>query len=94
MATVRLGNHHALDNMRPVRGEQVTTIHIPDDDSHEDRLRNITDVNGLWPRIASGPPAWVDSDDPELAQALAEYFECPVGEPDMTAPDDARELTE
>lgn len=30
---------------------------------------------------AGEPPAWVDCDDPEFAAALAEFYDCPVGEP-------------
>jgi len=96
MPTVRLGNHAALDpDGNTVPGQQITTIHIPDTDPHEDRMRNITHRDGLWSRLAAEPPAWVASDDPELEAALARHFDCPAGEPDLDkAPDDARELTE
>lgn len=93
MPTVRLGNHAALDKGRVVEGEQITTIHVPDVDPHEDRMRNITHNDGLWRSVASAPPVWVECDDPELERALAAHFDCRVGEIEE-APDDARELTD
>lgn len=82
MPIVRLGNHAALDNGRVLEGFRVTTIPVPDDDSHSDRMRNITHADGLWPRVSAAPPAWVECNDAELEKALAEHFGCPVGQPE------------
>jgi len=79
MAIVLLGNHAALDpDGNVVEGQQVTTIHIPDEDSHSERFRTITHDDGLWKRIASEPAAWVASDDERLARALSAFFDCDI----------------
>ncbi|MGH3828239.1 MAG: hypothetical protein ACRDQX_13880 [Pseudonocardiaceae bacterium] len=62
-------------------GQQVTTIHVPDVDSHSERLRTITHDDGLWSRLSTEPPAWVQCDDPKLENALAAIFDCPIGQP-------------
>lgn len=91
MPIVRLGNHAALNNGAVLDGERITTIQPPDDDPHDERMRNITHADGLWARVSAAPPTWVECDDPELEQALAEHFGCRIGEIEP-APDDAREL--
>lgn len=36
-----------------------------------------------WPNHSPNPPTWVACDtDPDLAQMLAEAYDCPVGRPD------------
>lgn len=84
MPIVRLGNQASLDKDRwgrPLEGNRVTTITILDEDSTETRLRTILHDDGLWPRVSAAPAAWVASDDAELESALAEHFNCPIGEP-------------
>jgi hypothetical protein len=79
MPVVLLGNHAALDHEgNVVEGQQVTSIHIPEGDSHSERFRTITHDDGLWRRLASGDAAWVASDDERLARALSAHFDCPV----------------
>lgn len=79
MPIVLLGNHAALDpDGNVVEGQQVTSIHIPEDDTHSERFRTITHDDGLWRRIAAEPAVWVASDDERLARALAAFFDCPI----------------
>ncbi|MGH7743197.1 MAG: hypothetical protein ACREQ5_00035 [Candidatus Dormibacteria bacterium] len=73
-----LGNHAALDRGERVDGKQVTTIHVPDIDPHHERMRTITHEDGIWAQLAAEPAVWVASDEPELADALAAHFRCPV----------------
>lgn len=93
MPIVRLGNRAAVDNGQVLDGERVSTIVIPPEDSHDEQMRTIIHGDGLWARISAAPPSWVESDDPDLEAALAEHFNCRIGELEKV-PDDARELTE
>lgn len=84
MPIVRLGNPAALDAGRPLDGEQVTTVHLPDSWSDEQIYNGITDPGqGVW-RVHSGAsaPSWVDSDEPEVARTLSEHYACPIGRPE------------
>lgn len=81
MPIVRLGNPAAHDRGQPVPGEQVTTIHVPDSDPHDERMRTVTHTDGLWQAVSLGSPTWVESDDPDLAATLAAHYGCPVGAP-------------
>jgi hypothetical protein len=79
MPIVLLGNHAALDpEGNVVEGQQVTSIHIPDEDTHSERFRTITHDDGLWKKLAGDDAAWVASDDERLARALSAFFDCPV----------------
>lgn len=81
MPIVLLGNHNAIDHDgSELPGQQVTTIHIPEEDTHRERMRTITHEDGLWARMAAPgtDAAWVASDDERLAQALAAHFDCPL----------------
>ena len=81
MAIVLLGNHAALDpDGNVVEGENVTVVHIPDEDTHSERFRTITHDDGLWPQIGAEPAVWVASDDERLARALSAFFDCPIHE--------------
>lgn len=86
MATVVLGNPSAIFAGMPIPGEQITTANIPDSDPLASKLRTITHGDqhtaGIWPTHSTAPaPSWVESDDPELAAAIAEHYGCPVGRP-------------
>ena len=83
MPVVRLGNQAALDAGQPLEGDQVTTVHLPDSWSTEQVFNGITDPQGVW-RAHSGAsaPAWVESDDPDVAQMISEHYACPVGRPE------------
>ena len=82
MPTVLLGNSAPLDlkTKEPldIGAETVTVIHVPEDDSHDHRMRNITHEDGLWPRMSATPPTWIASDDAGLQEALARHFNCPA----------------
>jgi hypothetical protein len=40
-------------------------------------------MDGAWRSNSRAPaPAWVESDSPDLAQALASHYGCPIGRPD------------
>jgi hypothetical protein len=80
--TVRLGNNAALEQGRIIPGNQVTTVRIPEQHDDAARLRNIVHADGLWAVHSARPAAWVESTDPDLEKALADHFNCPVGEPD------------
>lgn len=82
MPTVRLGNHSPLGGERePLAGPMVTTVVFPADEDLPTRMRTLTHADGLWPCHSSAPAAWVESDDIELAEAIARHFGCPIGRP-------------
>lgn len=98
MPVVRLGNPAAIDhpNDNTIRDEVlVTTIHVPEHQTHSERIRNITHPDGSWARVsAAEAPLWVYSNDPKLETALAAYWDCPAGEPDLdNSPDDTQAVT-
>lgn len=82
MITVRLGNSAAREPGRIIPGNQITTVRLPEQHDDAARLRNIIHADGLWEAHSALPAAWVESDDPELEKALADHFNCPVGQPD------------
>jgi hypothetical protein len=84
MAQVLLGNTHPLDNGIPMDAPSITTVSPPADATHREVLLAIADPrDGLWQRHSSDQrPAWLESDDPALADFLATYLGCPVGRPD------------
>src|SRR5438270_11420118 len=79
MPIVLLGNHAALDpDGTVVEGQQVTSIHIPDVHTHQERFRTITHEDGLWKKIGAQDATWVASDDERLARVLSAHFDCPI----------------
>ena len=75
---------------RRYSGQSTTTINLPGDDerwTHDERLRAVVHdgaddgLAGHWPSHSSKPPAWVECDDPDLEQAIAAHFGCPIGRP-------------
>jgi hypothetical protein len=87
MPTVHLGNPAAVDRGQPL-GKQVTVAHIPDSYTLTEQVQTVAHDSGgpllgLW-RVHStaAAPAWVESDSPELARALADHYGCPIGRPD------------
>jgi hypothetical protein len=60
-------------------GQQVTTASPPEDVSTDEQ---VLAVAAFFAHQSTKPPAWVESDDPELAAACAEHFGCPVGSPE------------
>lgn len=85
MAEVRLGNPRAVEaGSRVPLGEQILELSIPDGVyTDAEQMRNIIHQDGLWVAHSDAPgPSWVESDDPELAEALANHYGCPIGRPD------------
>lgn len=86
MATVYLGNPFPIWNGKPtVDPNAVTRVHIPESRSLSEAIRDIVHEDdhhfGLWQVHSAGNPSWVESDNEELAQALADHYGCPVGRP-------------
>lgn len=81
MPIARLGNKAALDRGQVMTGNRITTVQILDEDDLSTRMRTITHPDGLWPRMSVAPAAWVECTDPELEKTLADFFNCPIGEP-------------
>ncbi len=84
MAVVRLGNPRAVaSGSRVPLGEQVTTVSIPGGYTAAEQLRSIIHQDGVWAAHSEAPgPSWVESDDDELAAALAVHYGCPIGRPE------------
>jgi hypothetical protein len=93
MATVQLGNDQAHQwvvdkndpnkgEFEPIDGQQVTTVNIPPNKSLAEGFVTITDPNGVWRAHSSADcPSWVESDEPLLAQLLANHYGCSIGRP-------------
>ena len=91
MPTVRYGNPQTIDHRTgaAVAGQQVTTSHIDPSYPLERAVLALTHADGAWAaHSAAAAPDWVESDDPELAEALAAHWGCPIGCPDDWAPTD------
>lgn len=81
MPTVRLGNTAPVDTSQSGHGPLVTTVVFPAGEDLPTRMRTLTHVDGLWVCHSSSPAAWVESDDAELEEAIAQHFNCPIGQP-------------
>lgn len=79
---VLLGNNSALDAGKPLPGNLITSVRIPELYDPERALRAIAHDDGCWVRHSSGPPVWVESTDLDLAAAVAAHYGCPLGRPD------------
>jgi hypothetical protein len=76
---VTLGNPHPLGFSDPEN--RTTTVLIPDTDTPDEAFRAVTDPGGAWVNHSHVAPAWVDADDPEFAQRLADHYGTAVGRP-------------
>ena len=94
MPVIRLGNTAVREVVgadadgtpihRRYSGQSTCVITLPADDdgwTHDERVRTVAHTDGHWTAHSSAPPAWVESDDPDLEAALADHFGCPVGQP-------------
>ncbi|HEY2088694.1 MAG TPA: hypothetical protein VGH54_22065 [Mycobacterium sp.] len=91
MPTVSLGNPNPIFNGQPSNDpDAITKVVIPDGRSLDSALRDIIHTDGLWRLHSTNPPTWVESDDPELAEAIAKHFGCPVGRPTAKQDDEGR----
>lgn len=65
----------------------VTTFIIPESKSFADAISDVSfddggPNTGAWlAHSRAKSPSWVESDSPELAEALAAKWDCPVGRP-------------
>lgn len=98
MSTVHLGNPRPIFNGEPVDDQAaVTRVVIRDGKTLRESLLDIvhndgTPNTGLWPQhSAASSPSWVESDDPQLAQAIATHYGCPIGRPNENATDVSEE---
>lgn len=78
---VQLGNLAPRDVDASQMGNRVTTLVIPDDLTTNEAVRTVTDPDGAWGYHSTQPPAWVESDNSDVADQLAAHFTCPVGRP-------------
>lgn len=107
MATVLLGNTAPIETVRPNPAVDVyekidlpvaaaiTTYRIPDDVKLAEAIKTVSDTFNEY--HSHDLPEWVESDDPVLAQALAQQFtteehSCVVGRPDTWAAEEAAEV--
>ena len=61
---------------RPLElGKTRTEVRIPDGTSLGDAFTAITHPDGVWANHSDEPPAWVASDDGELANLLSVHFD-------------------
>jgi hypothetical protein len=73
MAVVKLGHADG----------RVTTATIPLTRTFREAVRDIIHADGVWRAHSGDPsPAWVESDNEQLATAISEHFSCPVGQPE------------
>lgn len=85
---IHLGNVAALDNgqLMPA-GWRTTEAQFPIGRTHAERLADVVDVskasNGFWAAHSAAPPAWVESNDPQLEADVAAHYGCPIGRPDI-----------
>lgn len=74
---VELGNTHPIHVDYP----SVTVAVLPDEPPPN--LLDITDPGGIWATHSTDPrPAWIEADNAEFAQRLAEHYGSPIGRPD------------
>lgn len=74
----------ALQRMEPLEGKLRTFVEFPEGHAVRDAVKDVTNSGGVWASHSTegdNAPAWVASDNPQLAQALASYYECEIREP-------------
>jgi hypothetical protein len=92
MATIVLGNTAPVQPVkvddktdaitrvaRPDLGNTITTFEVPDSVGIGVALQTVSSV--FASHHSDAPPAWVESDDKVVAEALSRQFGCPVGRP-------------
>lgn len=75
-------------------GARITVANVPAEDTPAEQLQAITaevatgaQHDGVWRTHSSAAaPDWVESTDPELAQAISEHYGCPLGRPKAWEP--------
>lgn len=87
-----LGNSNALEPQEgtsvggetpeqvSIPGDQITTVEIPGNRPLDEAL---TEIKNIWNlHSADSKPTWVDGNDDLLVRAVANTFDCPIGNPD------------
>lgn len=75
-------DEHGAPIMQDVPSPTVTTFTIPDEVyTSAEIMRTLTHADGSWDAHSSTSPAWVESNDADLAQSLGYFYGCPVGRP-------------
>lgn len=96
MPIVLMGNTDAVHvdaagNTVSLPGNLITTASVlATEDTVAQQAMTITaevatgaTMDGVWrSHSRAAAPAWVESDSPDLAQALASHYGCPIGRPD------------
>jgi hypothetical protein len=74
---VLLGNRHPIHVDYP----SITRVVLPDEPPPN--LLDITDPGGIWANQSHDPrPAWIEADNDEFAQRLADHYGSPIGRSD------------
>lgn len=84
MATIWLGNHQAIDaEGQPLDGKRCTVVQPAEGLTIPELIHDLTHEQGVWAAHSTTPaPAWVASDDGDLAQAISAVYGCPIREPE------------
>lgn len=87
--TLALGNDAALDAGRPMApGNRITSCQFDEGMPFDEQVAAViggTHGTGFWEHHSLRPsPVWVESNDPNLAEALSAHYGCPIGRPDDT----------
>lgn len=90
MATIWLGNHEAVeyvDGQRlPLDGKRCTRVEPVDGMLYAEIIHDLIHPQGIWAAHSYAlSPAWVASDDPRLAAAIAAVYGCPIRDPEPEA---------
>jgi hypothetical protein len=81
-----LGNHkvHLADTDEKPKGKHRTEVMPhPDRDDVAEVFADITGARGIWAKhaAAGSKPAWVASDNPDLAKLLSAFYGCQIRKP-------------
>lgn len=89
---VYLGNRDAVETRRDDSGrltrqamppgKRCTTVTAPAGMPLPETFLAVTAPTGVWAHHSAGPPAWVASTSPVLAQLLAAHYGCEVRDPE------------
>lgn len=81
------GDSTATDAPKPIEGDQITEIVLPDDLSPGEVFSTIDIKWGLHAAKGS-KPTWVDGTNPGVVAALSGIYGCPIGAPKSEEPVD------
>lgn len=82
---IALGNVAALDAGRLMPpGRRITSAGFDPVLTSEEIFKTVTETQsggGFWVAHSTQPPAWVESNDPGLAESISAHYGCPIGRP-------------